>query len=60
MKEKTIDIKNKQQDEIYKTYLEIAKEDLVLKEIWNNTKDVKKATKVYEKYTSMKEENKNE
>lgn len=60
MEEKTINIKDKKIDEIYETYLEIAKEDLALKEIWDNTKDLEEATKVYEKYNNAKEENKNE
>lgn len=60
MEEKTINIKDKTEKEIYDKYLEIAKEDLVLKEIWDNTKNLMEANKIYQKYESMKEENNNE
>lgn len=60
MEEKTINIKDKTEEEIYDKYLEIAKEDLVLKEIWDNTKNLTEANKIYQKYESMKEENNNE
>lgn len=60
MEEKTINIKDKTEEEIYDKYLEIAKEDLVLKEIWDNTKNLMEANKIYQKYESMKEENNNE
>ena len=54
MKDNVIDLKNKNEEEIMKTYTDISEEIEVQKIIWNVAQDYETARKVYIKYLDEK------
>ena len=59
MEYKEIDLTGKNEEDVFKAYVDVANDLEVQKMIWNETKDYSKAKEVYEKYLEKKEENNN-
>ena len=59
MEYKEIDLTGKNEEDVFKAYVDVANDIEVQKMIWNETKDYSKAKEVYEKYLEKKEENNN-
>lgn len=59
MEYEEIDLTGKTEEEIFKAYVAVANDIEIQKNIWNETKDLKLATAMYNKYLEKKKEKNN-
>ena len=55
MEYEEVDLTGKTEEEIFESYVDIANDIEVQKKIWNETKDMKLATAMYNKYIEKKQ-----